>query len=273
MKSILVPVDFSPYSISASKMGAYLAKKTGGTLHLLHVANIPVGWATQSLKERQQNPVLEKRFVDAQTKLKKFAKRPIFKSIPVTATIKGDVPFEQILCFAKAHHIHLIVMGTHSAGETTSLFIGSTAQRVLRMASCPVLSVKKNYTPKDIRKIIFASDFEGNITRSVNTAKNLAANLNASVDLLYVNTPTRVKDSEKPVTRMKAEVHVQKQITFNYVVYQDLEIEKGIINYAKKSKAGMIALVTNSRKRKAGYQLGVTETILSHTDVPVLSFV
>jgi len=65
----------------------------------------------------------------------------------------------------------------------------------------------------------------------------------------------------------------KSQVSFNYVVYQDIEIEKGIINYAKKSKSGMIALVTNSRKRKAGYQLGVTETILFHTNVPVLSFV
>ena len=272
MKNILVPIDFSAYSISAAKMGVHVAKKTGATVHLLHVANIPVGWANQSPSERQKNSVLEKRFVDAQTKLKKFARSRIFKSITVTTTVKGDVPFEQILSFAKAHLIQLIVMGAHGAGETTSLFIGSTAQRVLRMASCPVLSVKKNYTPKDIRKIIFASDFEGNITRSVNTAKNLAANLKASIDLLYVNTLTRLKDSEELLTRMKAEVHAQKQVTFKCVVYQDHEIETGVINYAKKSKAGMIALVTNLRKREAGYQLGIAETILFHTKVPVLSF-
>jgi nucleotide-binding universal stress UspA family protein len=273
MKNILVPIDFSPYSISAAKMGVLVAEKTGATLHLLHVANIPVGWANQSLKERQKNPVLEKRFLDAQIKLKKFTRSRFFKSIPVTTTVKGDVPFEQILSFAKAHPIQLIVMGAHGAGETTNLFIGSTAQRVLRMASCPVLSVKKNYTPKDIRKIAFASDFEGNITRPVNTVKNLAATLKASIDLLYVNTPTRFKDSEELATRMKAEVHAQKQVPFKCVVYQDHEIESGVNNYAKKSKTGMIALVTNLRKRKAGYHLGVAETILFHTNVPVLSFV
>jgi nucleotide-binding universal stress UspA family protein len=273
MKNILVPIDFSSCSVSASKMGAYLAKKTGATLHLLHVANIPVGWANQSLKERQKNPVLEKRFVDAEIKLKKFSKSPIFRRIPVTTTVKGDVPFEQILSFAKAHFIHLIVMGAHGAGETARLFIGSTAQRVLRMAPCPVLSVKKNYIPKDIRKIVFASDFDEDITRPVNTAKNLAATLKASIDLLYVDTPTRFKDSEELARRMKAEVHAQKQVPFKCVIYQDHEIESGVISYAKKSKAGMISLVTNLRKRKAGYLLGVTETILFHTDVPVLSFV
>jgi nucleotide-binding universal stress UspA family protein len=273
MKNILVPIDFSSCSVSASKMGAYLAKKTGATLHLLHVANIPVGWANQSLKERQKNPVLEKRFVNAEIKLKKFSKSPIFKNITVTTTVKGEVPFEQILSFAKAPFTHLIVMGAHGAGETARLFIGSTAQRVLRMAHCPVLSVKKNYIPKDIRRIVFASDFEGNISRPVNTVKNLAATLKASIDLLYVKTPTRLKDSEELATRMKAEVHVQKQVPFNCVVYHDKEIETGVNNYAKKSKAGMIALVTNLRKRKAGYHLGVAETILFHTNVPVLSFV
>jgi len=272
MKNILVPIDFSPYSISAAKMGVHVAKKTGATIHLLHVANIPVGWANQSLSERQKNPVLEKRFADAQTKLKKFTKSRIFKSIPVTTTVKGDVPFEQILSFAKAHLIQLIVMGAHGVGETANLFIGSTAQRVLRMAPCPVLSVKKNYIPKNIRKIVFVSDFERNITRPVNTVKNLAVTLKASIDLLYVNTPTPFKDSEELATRMKAEVHVQKQVPFKCVVYRDQEIEIGVNNYARKSKAGIIALVTNWRKRKAGYHLGVAETILFHTNVPVLSF-
>jgi len=210
MKNILVPIDFSSSSVSASKMGAYLAKKTGATLHLLHVANIPVGWANQSLKERQKNPALEKRFADAEAKLRKFSKSPIFKSISVTISIKGDVAFEQILTFVKANQIHLIVMGAHGAGVTAGLFIGSTAQRVLRMASCPVLSVKRNYIPKDIRKIVFASDFEGKITQPVNTIKKLATNLKASIDLLYVNTPTRFKNSVELTKRMNAAVRTQK---------------------------------------------------------------
>lgn len=273
MKNILVPIDFSAYSISAAKMGVHVAKKTGATVHLLHVANIPVGWGKKPLLIREQNPVLESRLKAAETKLRKFSTHKMFKGLTPTTSIEGDIAFEQILAYTKLHHVHLIVMGAHGAGESSGLFIGSTAQRVIRMAPCPVLSVKKNYTPTAIRKIIFASGFDETITRSVNTVKNLAASLKASIDLLYINTPNYFKNSEEVLKHMDAEIHVQKQVKFNCIVYNDHDKEAGVVNYAKKSKAGMIAMVTNLHKRKAGYLLGVTETVLFHADVPVLSFV
>jgi nucleotide-binding universal stress UspA family protein len=271
MKNILIPIDFSPYSVSAARMGAFLARKTRATIHLLHIANIPAGWDKKPLHVRQENPVIESRLAAAEIKLRKFSRHRIFKGLTHATSIKGDVAYEQILAYAKSHQINLIVIGAHGAGETSGLFIGSTAQRVLRMAPCPVLSVKKNYTPKAIRMIIFASDFDENVTRAINTVKNLATNLKASIDLLYVNTPTRFKDSEMVTKQMNTEVHVQKQVKFNCMIYHDHDQATGVINYAKKSKAGMIAMVTNLRKRKAGYHLGVTETVLFHATVPVLS--
>jgi hypothetical protein len=54
----------------------------------------------------------------------------------------------------------LIVIGAHGVGESNNAFIGSTAQKVLRTTSCPVLSVKKDFKPSFIKKILFTSDFE-----------------------------------------------------------------------------------------------------------------
>lgn len=273
MKNILIPIDFSPCSKGAARMGVFLARKARAKIHLLHIANIPVGWDKKPLQIRQQNPAIESRLKAAEKKIRKFSTHKMFKGLTLTTAINGDAAFEQILAYAKFHHIQLIVMGAHGAGESAGLFIGSTAQRVMRMASCPVLSVKKNYTPTAIRKIIFASDFDETITRPVNMVKNLAASLKASIDLVYINTPNHFKNSEEVLRQMNAEVHVQKQVQFNCIIYNDHDKEAGVMNYAKKSKAGMIAMVTNLRKRKAGYLLGVTETVLFHTDVPVLSFV
>jgi hypothetical protein len=73
-------------------------------------------------------------------------------------------------------------------------------------------------------------------------------------------------------TRMLREVPDQKGVSFKCVVYQDHHRDQGILHYAKKSKAGMIAMITNLRKKKSEYSLGVTETLLFHTDVPLLSF-
>ena len=272
MKNIIIPVDFSAYSISAARTGAFLAKCTGAHLHLLHVADVPKDWKKQPLSVRKKNPILEGRLREADAKLLKLSKNAVFEGIRVFTDVTGEIPYEQISAFAKTLPKSLIVMGAHGVGDAGGLFIGSTTQRVLRTAPCPVLSVKKNYRPKAIRKIVFASDFENRMTAQLNTVKDLAADLKASVDLLFVNTPTLFKDSGQLDKRMLREVPVKKEVAFKCVVYQDHHRELGIYNYAKKSKAGMIAMITNLRKKKSEYSLGVTETLLFHTDVPLLSF-
>ena len=272
MKNIIIPVDFSPYSISAARTGAFLAKHTGAQIHLLHVADIPADWKKQPLSVRKKNSMLEGRLREVNAKLLKLSKNAIFKGIRVSTDVTGEIPYEQITAYAKTLPKSLIVMGAHGAGDAGGLFIGSTTQRVLRTAPCPVLSVKKNYRPKAIRKIVFASDFENKIAAQLNIVKDLAEDLKASVDLLFVNTPTLFKDSEQLDKRMLREIPAKTDVAFKCVVYQDHHRELGIYHYAKKSKAGMIAMITNLRIKKHEYSLGVTETLLFHTDVPLLSF-
>ncbi len=272
MKNIIIPVDFSPNSVGAARMGAFLARYTGAKLHLLHIADMPKNWRKERLSVRKKNPTLESRLATRIPTLQNFPDKPIFKGLRVSNIVGGDIPYEQITAFAKTLVQPLIVMGAHGAGDSAGLFIGSTTQRVLRTAPCPVLSVKKNYRPKAIRKIVFASDFDNKMRAQMNTVRNLAAALKASVDLLFVNTPTLFKDSEQLDKRMLREVPDQKGVSFKCVVYQDHHRDQGIVHYSKKSKAGMIAMITNLRKKKSEYSLGVTETLLFHTDVPLLSF-
>ena len=72
MKDILVPIDFSPYSLSAAKTAAAIALKCCSHVHLLHIADIPLGWDKQSIAQQQKHPILEGRLVEAETKLEKF---------------------------------------------------------------------------------------------------------------------------------------------------------------------------------------------------------
>ncbi|MFN7793043.1 MAG: universal stress protein, partial [Cyclobacteriaceae bacterium] len=64
MKNILVPIDFSPYSSSAAKAAVTIARKTGGNIHLLHLAKIPVGWHKLAVSTQQKYPALEVALVD-----------------------------------------------------------------------------------------------------------------------------------------------------------------------------------------------------------------
>jgi nucleotide-binding universal stress UspA family protein len=273
MKNILVPIDFSVFSESAAKMGVFLAKKTGAQLHLMHVANAPADWTSMSVEAQQEYPEIEGRMVEAEIKLDKFAASPLFKGLSVITYVYAGAPYDQILQFIESYKMDLVIMGAHGAGETYGMFIGSTAQRVIRASVCPVLSVKKDYAPKTIKKILFPSDFEESNKPLFNVVKDFAEVLKADVSLLFVNTPASFADDETANDRLASFMPPQNEIKFKGFVYNAIEKERGIINFSEKQHIDLIAMTTHNRKGKPNYLLGITETVLFHADVPVLSIV
>ena len=272
MKNIIIPVDFSAYSMTACKTGAYIAQKTGAALHLLHVAQAPEDWEQMPVAQQQRFPEIEGNIVDAEIKLDRFSQNPIFHSLNVHMRIVGGVAYKQIIQYAEKHKMDLIIMGAHGVNESDGLFIGSTAQKVIRVAPCPVLSVKKNFKPVSLKKILFASDFEeAGLKESFKGIRNFATSLDAKVDYTYVNTPSRFVDSFTIEKRMKNFVTTSKNGKPNIFIHNDYNKEEGILNISKRVKANVLALVTHNRKGKSNYLLGVTETILFHSEIPVLS--
>lgn len=273
MRNILIPYDFSAHAKAAAGAGAWLAKKTGAQLHLLHVVFAPSDWSRLPVEKQQNYPEIEARMVDAEIKLDKIAASPLFKGCTVHTYVYSGSPREQIVQFAHTYNMNLIIMGVHGAGESQTLFVGSTAQQVIRNASCPVLSVKKNYKPGKVKKIVFASSFEGEeVADAINQLKNIASKLSASVDLLFVNTPLNFYDTPSAEAKLEAAAPVQQQVKFHKHIYNDLSHEQGILNFSKRAKADWIAMMARSRSRKPYYYLGSTETVLFHSELPVLSF-
>jgi nucleotide-binding universal stress UspA family protein len=274
MKNILVPIDFSAYSLSAAKTAGAMAAKSEGRIHLLHLLpEVPVNWDSLSVAKQQDYPMLEGKMVEAKIKLERFSRQPFFKDSDVIFHVQGGVAFEQINLFAKKNKMDLIVMGAHGDGESELKFIGSTAQRVIRAASVPVLSVKKNYNPGSIKKIMFASDFNPEVKPAMNTVKNLASTLGANLDLVYINTPGHFLDDNTMEARMQKFVGKEGPIKFNTVIQNSNTREEGILECATKRNTDMIAIVTHLRTHKPSYQIGTAETVLLHSNVPVLSFV
>lgn len=273
MKDILVPIDFSIYSISAAKAAAAIIGYSGGTIHLLHIADIPVGWGKQPAKVKQEYPLLEERLRDAKARLEKFSQLQAFENRNTISHVLGGVPFEQINIFAKRNNIDLIIMGVHGAGDSDLKFIGSTAQRVMRTAPSAVLGVKKSFNLGSLKKILFASDFDEDVSTAINIVKNLAYDCGANIDLAFINTPSNFVDDITMEARMRKFKLVQKKVKFHTVIQNSNEKEEGILHCAKKRNASMIAMVTHLRKQKAMYLLSVTETVLFRSKLPVLSFV
>lgn len=272
MKSILVPTDFSSFSTSALKTSAYIAQKTGASIHLLHVCPAPDDWNRMKVEQQQRFPEIEGRIVAAEMKVQKLAEDAIFKNVSVTTSVVGGSAYRQIVDYAADFKIDLIVIGAHGFNEAEGPFIGSTAQKVIRIAPCLVLSVKKNFKPTSLKKILFASNFqESKLKDAFKPIKNFAVDLKAHLDFAYINTPTHFQDSITTDQTLRDFNANQNDIRPNFFIHNDFSTEGGIINVSKKLKSNVVALVTHNRKGKSNYLMGVTETVLFHSDVPVLS--
>jgi nucleotide-binding universal stress UspA family protein len=143
LKKILVATDFGEASDAALNYGRDLARTYGATLQVLHVAeNVFARYADDGsiafLPEMQND--IEHAARKRMEGLVTDEDRTMLRAKTVVLTALGTA--EAIVGYAHAHTVDIIVMGTHGRRALAHLLMGSVAERVVRMAPCPVLTVR-----------------------------------------------------------------------------------------------------------------------------------
>jgi nucleotide-binding universal stress UspA family protein len=138
LKRVLVPTDFSECSDAAVKYATALARAFGAELHLLHVPEHPGEMAEAEypigLFETMQNA--------AHDRLSKLLSPEDQRAITSQFAMRIGSPYAEIMRYAQQRDIDLIVMGTHGRGFVAHMVMGSVAEKVVRKAPCPVLTVR-----------------------------------------------------------------------------------------------------------------------------------
>ncbi len=141
-RTILVATDFSQPSEHALEYARALARSFGATLHLLHVVPDPVLASAWSEAYAYDLTALGERLRrDAEQQLTERAQA--IGDVAVTTEALVGSPAATIAVTAAERGIDLIVMGTHGRSGFSHLFMGSVAERVVRSAPCPVLTVRE----------------------------------------------------------------------------------------------------------------------------------
>jgi universal stress protein A len=139
---ILVAIDFSENSDYAFDYALTLAKQFSSQLVVLHVINEPVdlrGFYVPHISFEQ----LEKEIEDgAEKMMDKFCSARLGNFANASTNIMSGIPYEEIIRAAKDMDASLIVLGTHGRTGLDHLIFGSTAERVVRGAACPVLTIR-----------------------------------------------------------------------------------------------------------------------------------
>lgn len=143
-KKILCPVDFDHNSIAALDAAAEMARQNDGALEVLHVIPIMVEPGATSFYVNLYTPEEEA----SKAKLTELAKTRLLGVKHELRTVVGQ-PAAAILHAQKALDADVIVMSTHGRRGLSHLFMGSVAERVVREAACPVLTIRPSHTTEE----------------------------------------------------------------------------------------------------------------------------
>lgn len=138
---ILLATDFSDASSSAAEHAVLLAKKFGAGLHVLHVLETEIPVMSDSLVYVPPSyyEELESR---AAEQLEQVIAREDRDKLSVTLVMRKGSPFVEIIRYARDQKMDLIVQGTHGRGVVAHVLLGNVAEKVVRKAPCPVLTVR-----------------------------------------------------------------------------------------------------------------------------------
>ena len=141
---ILYPTDFSELSLVALKYARELTAMFSAHLHCVHVVDEAYQyWSAMGPEAAPLGPAVEDITSMVETQMDQFADQYLIgmKYAPVTKVLHGR-PFKEIVTYAQEMMIDMIVLATHGRGGLVHALLGSTADKVIHNAPCPVLTVR-----------------------------------------------------------------------------------------------------------------------------------
>jgi len=272
MKTILVPTDFSDEAENALKVAAQIAKKHNGEIYLLHMLEIPLQ-EIDAVSTHADVPEVMFFMKLAHQRFEEILNSDYLKGVTVHDMVKPDGSFNGIQQICKDYDIDLITMGSHGANGLKEMFVGSNAEKVVRMSDVPVLVIKNTIDEFSIDDIVFASDFKKDNKETYRQATEFAMAFGSQIHLLMVNTASNFTTTKKANQRINEFISDYNFKNYTVNIYNDDSIEKGVLNFSKQIDADLIGISTHGRQGIAHFFNGsISEDLVNHANRPVITF-
>lgn len=270
MKRILVPTDFSEHANYATEVAAQIAKKHDAELYLLHIVDIETyGGTGESVQDIPEGLFLLKL---AQKRFDELLKQPYLKGVKIVDAIQFETTYKNITDQAKKHNIDLIVMGTHGVSGWKEVFVGSNTEKVVRIAECPVLSVKQRHENFCMDDVVFASNFKEEAYEAFPHFKELFGMFKSRIHLLCVSSPGHFNSTVEAEQDMQEFANRFELENYTINLYNERDIEAGVMHFSEAIMADIIAVSTHGRSGISTIlNASVANSLVNHAKRPVLS--
>jgi nucleotide-binding universal stress UspA family protein len=272
MKTILVPCDFSESAISAFRFAIDIANKSNGEIILLHVIELSVAFDTKHISALsfEEQAYLKDAKGNAEKEIDKLITKWAKGGPVITREVQYGIVATAITDFVKEQRVDLIVMGTKGyAVGFNEIIAGSNTEKVVSSSEAPVIAIKK-YVKNPIKNIVLANSLieeKGELVEKIKALQNL---FGATLHIVYVNTAAQSLADRETQQRLNDFVKRYTLKDYTISIHTDLDPQTGLINFAKETKADMVAMGTHPRKGLAHIFNGsVAKAVEYHLDCPV----
>ena len=284
---VLIPIDFSAYSLKACELGFNYASINNAEVHLVHAYYSPLypasfsfgdNFVYQSGNEDARQKVYDKEQAEMQ-KFCEVVKEKIaigeWDNVKFTYSLKEGLPEDEITAISKKLKPILIVMGTHGRNQKDLDLLGSVTAEVIERAKVPVFAIPENThfsTFKEVKRVAFGTSFDQKDLIAVDELiKKIKSGNNIKFFLFHIS---HRPDAWNEIKLGGIKEYFSKQypdIEVNYEIIDLNNLVQNLDTFIRNNQIDFISLASYRRNMLARiFNPSMAQRMLFHTDTPLL---
>jgi nucleotide-binding universal stress UspA family protein len=275
MKTILVPTDLSKEADHAIEVAILMARQLKASIELVHIlpSIYDQVYADTAALPKQGRKAFEEELILAKKEIEDLVQTYKVDDVPIKGIVKISSIFQDIADTIVKLDADLLVLGTKGDSGLHEFFIGSNAEKVVRRAHCPVITVRKKVIDFKLNQVVFATDFTDSAEPFLQTLQQWQKASGFTIHFLYVNTPLHFQTTGQIKARMQKFLKKYGEEVFITTIVDDYSELEGIKNYAQDIGADLIAMLTHGREGVDHILQGsLAEQLVNQASIPVLTY-
>jgi nucleotide-binding universal stress UspA family protein len=284
---ILVPVDFSDYSMKACDLAFNLAQSIGAEVVVLHAYYTPIynnvllmDAIPSSVKDDESIIRIVKQAKADMENLTNLLKRKIdngsLPNVKFTTILKDGIPEEEIIKFSKEYRPSIVFMGTRGKDRKELDLIGSVTAEIIERSNIPVFAIPENNQLNDfneVKNIAFTTNFEPKDLLAFEKLVELLQPFKYKVHFVHIE---QNKDAWNEIKLAGIKQYFNKQypdLETDYILIQDKEILTALDSFVKEKNIDIISLTTHKRNILSRlFNPSIARKMIFHANTPMLIF-
>ncbi len=285
---ILVPVDFSDYSLKACQIAFNLARDIDAKVKILHVYFNPYyptalpmaeAFAYQGKEEKEFQNVISRVRENIQKLCNKIDNEIAagnFPPVNYSYVLKEGLPEEEIVAFCKHYKPALIIMGTRGKDQKDADLIGSVTAEVIEMSKKPIIAIPEQTSFTDmqqVKRIGFLTNFSQRDLISFDEMVKIIEPLKSNLTIVLTHIALKKIDKRNEIMMQGIEAYFSKQypeLKFEYKLIETTDMLISLDDFIKKDNIDVLALTTSKRNIFARmFRPSIPRKMLFHSDTPM----